>query len=67
MYRRGYLRGLIDPERLKNNRPLWCSDKTQSMVEKSTKQICHVVTLHFSDIHFSVSAPSGTGLAPGGT
>jgi len=40
--------------------------ETQSMVEKSTTQICHVVMLHFWDIHFSIHAPSGTGLATDG-
>lgn len=43
----GYLRGFIDPERLKNDRPLWCLDKRRNhWVRKSPKQICHVVGMY---------------------
>jgi hypothetical protein len=43
----GYLRGFIDPERAKNDRPLWCLRKGRNQWErKSPKQICHVIGMY---------------------
>src|ERR1035438_4108565 len=43
----GYLRGFIDPQRIKNDRPLWCLDKRRNQwVRKSPKQICHAVGMY---------------------